>query len=351
MKKIIFTLWAMLICFCAYGQENERLRNHRMPEKIENLFQYAESLGYLKREEYNNTDEIYRKISWISPSFFNNEKRTLMLDSIRSTFMELNNDESKECYMYEAHHDSIDSMSYRLMLDTGQKKKVIAQHPITNKPYHRTLNFDRRSLVFRYTPVPSGPMKGVAYLTYEYRYRDSVVNRPTESINQKEYWKIVKKVLKRNGVKGQSYYVYNDSCLNDHTPDVGDGNLLKHCRIIEQKGYVYEMGTKEQLEKIMQDLLQETWNYLDQHPNVRYYIFPRTINPDLNRDFIRLYADFGKDISNYFYVQVIHYHQLTQYPQPDHFWLMVREIKGDDFLPINWETLKSYKNGKKIYRK
>ncbi len=346
MKKIIIILWAMLISFCAYGQENERLRNHKMPEKIEDLFQYAESLGYPKREEYYNTNEIFIKKSWISPSFFNNEKRTLMLDSIRNTFMELNNDESKECYMYETHHDSIDSMSYRLMLDTGQKKKVVAQNPITKKTYYRTLNFDRRSLVFRHTPERWGSF---AYMAYE--YRDSVVDRPREPINKKEYWEIVKKVLKQHGVKGQPYYVYNDSCLNDHTPDVGDGNLLKHCRIIEQKGYVYEMETKEQLEKIMQDLLQETWNYLDQHPNVRYYIYPRTINPDLNRDFISLYADFGKDISNYFYVQVIHYHQHTQYHQPDHFWLIAREIKGDDFLPRDWETLKSYKNGKKVYHK
>ena len=339
MKKIIIILWAMLICCFAYGQENERLRNHKMPEKIEDLFQYAESLGYPKCEEYYNTNEIFIKKSWISPSFFNNEKRTLMLDSIRNTFMELNNDESKECYMYETHHDSIDSMSYRLMLDTGQKKKVVAQNPITKKAYYRTLNFDRRSLVFRHTPERWGSF---AYMAYE--YRDSVVDRPREPINKKEYWEIVKKVLKQHGVKGQPYYVYNDSCLNDHTPDVGDGNLLKHCRIIEQKGYVYEMETKEQLEKIMQDLLQETWNYLDQHPNVRYYIYPRTINPDLNRDFIRLDSDYDKD-RNYFEVQVIHYHR------PDYFWLIAREIKGDDFLPIDWETLKSYKNGKKVYHK
>lgn len=340
MKKIIIILWAMLICFCAYGQENERLRNHKMPEKIENLFQYAESLGYPKCEEYYNTDKIFIKRSSFSHYFTdNNEKRTLLLDSIRNTFMELNNDESKECYMYETHHDSIDSMSYRLILDTGQKKKVVDQNPITKKTYYRTLNFDRRSLNFRHTPERWGSF---AYMAYE--YRDSVVDRPTEPINKKEYWEIVKKVLKQHGVKGQSYYVYNDSCLNDHTPDVGDGNLLKHCRIIEQKGYVYEMDTKEQLEKIMQDLLQETWNYLDQHPNVRYYIYPRTINPNLNRDFICLYTDYDKD-RNYFEVRVMHHHR------PDEFWLIAREIKGDAFLPEDWEHLKSYKNGKKVYRK
>ena len=341
MKKIIIILWATLISFCAYGQENERLRNHKMPEKIENLFQYAESLGYPMCEEYYNSDELFIKRSETSHYFVHNEnkeKSTLLLDSIRSTFMELNNDESKECYMYEAHHDSIDSMSYRLMLDTGQKKKVVAQHPITGKSYYRTLNFGIRSLNFRYTPERWGHF---AYLAYE--YRDSVMDRPSVPINKKEYWKIVKKVLKRNGVKGQSYYVYNDSSQNDHTPDVGEGNLSKHCRIIEQKGYVYEMGTKEQLEKITQDLLQETWNYLYKHPDVKYHIYPRTLNPDLNGNFILLYIN--KDISNYFYVQVKPYHR------PDHFWLIAREIDGDDFLPDGWETLKSYKNGKKIYRK
>lgn len=343
MKKIIIILWTMLICCFAYGQESERLRNHKMPERIENLFQYAESLGYHMREEYYNTYDFFIRRSSTSHYFRNNkneEKSSLLLDSIRSTFMELNDDESKECYMYEAHHDSIDSMSYRLMLDIGQKKKVVAQNPKTGKPYSRTFNFGIRSLNFRYTPEQQGHF---AHLEYE--YMDSLMDRPSEPINKKEYWKIVKKVLKQNGVKGQSYYVYNDSSLNDHIPDVGDGNLLKNCRIIEQKGYVYEMETKEQLEKITQDLLQETWNYLDQHPDVKFSIdvYPRILNPDLSGSFITLNTGF----SNYFCIQVKHY----PFHQPDHFWVIAREINGDDFLPKDWETLKSYKNGKKVYYK
>lgn len=36
---------------------------------------------------------------------------------------------------------------------------------------------------------------------------------------------------------------------------------------------------------------------------------------------------------------------------PEHFWLVVRETEGDDFLPMDWERLKSYKNGVKVYHK
>lgn len=333
-------VWMLSFTLSIFAQGNKNLRDHQMPASIENLYRYAESLGYKRREDYYNTHDILTKRVSLSPTLRSGEKRTLLLDSIRRTFIELNNNESKECYMYENHYDGIDSMSYNIHLDKGEPlKRVIGKNLQTEEPYYATTEYKIRTLNFRYTPNPWN--WGFAVLNYE--YRDSVLENPLEPLNKKDYWKIVKRVIKRNHVKGQSYYLYNDSTLYDHTKDVENGSLLNECRIIEQKGFVYEIDTKEHLKEIMHDLMQETWDYLDKHPDVRYSIHPETINPDdLNFDFIRIQT--GDSYSD-FSVFVLHFHN------PDQFWLVAREIVGDDFLPMDWERLKSYKNGTKIYHK
>lgn len=340
MKRIIIIVWVLSLTLTIFAQGNKNLRDHQMPARIENLFRYAESLGYKRGEYYYNLHGILTKRVSLSPTLRFGEKRTLLLDSIRHTFAGLINDGVVESYRYETHHDSIDSMSYRIQLDNGKKIKRMLMNPLTGKPYSTTTTEYKMSFLnFRYTPTPWD--RGTAVLIYQ--YTDSVLEKSLEPLNKKEYWKIVKRTIKRNHVKGHSYYLYNDSTLHNHNPDVADGALYPHCRIIEQKGFVYEIDTKEHLEEIMRDLVQETWDYLDKYPDVRYSIYPETLNPGLNRDFISIRT--GDSYYSEFIVFVMHFRN------PEHFWLVVRETEGDDFLPMDWERLKSYKNGVKVYHK
>ena len=177
-----------------------------------------------------------------------------------------------------------------------------------------------------------------------YEYIDSVQSTQSAPLNKKAYWQIVKKVIKRHGLKGRPYYLYNDSTLHNHINDVGMGNLDPTCRIIEQKGYVYQVDTEAHLKETLDDLIEETLTYLDQYPLETYY----TINDTRwSGPGIMLYPSMkGTKSYERFTVDVMHYYR------PELFWLVVRETDGDDFLPRNWEKVKRYKNGKvKYYRK
>ena len=57
MKRIIITVWVLSLTLTIFAQGNKNLRDHQMPARIENLFRYAESLGYKRGEYYYNSQK------------------------------------------------------------------------------------------------------------------------------------------------------------------------------------------------------------------------------------------------------------------------------------------------------
>ena len=343
MKKIIIILGVMLFSLCSLAQGSKNVRNHQMPEKIENFFRYADESWKpaIRYERYDNEGGIPTKTVMFQQTLNNKKAITQALDSIRSMFNNLINDEVMECYMRESHQNGLDTILYKLTLDPIERKRHIVRllKPEKSETIYLESEYSARQFVFQYMPITEN--RGSASLMYE--YKDSALDKPSEPINKKEYWSIVKKVLKGNGVKGRSWYLYNDSTLHNHLPDVTRGSKVARSRIIKQEGYIYEMDTREQYEKIIQDLIQKTWIFLDKHPYATFVIHPTMPGPGTISESIRLRQDDNSYDS--FKVEVYRQHE------PEHFWLFIREIYNDDFWPKECLQLKSYKNGKKVYYK
>ena len=308
MKKVIIILWVILISFCAYGQENERLRNHKMPEKIENLFQYADSLGYGAKVHYIQRET--RKVSISFSHFVRKDKNVaLLLDSVRHTFYALA-DEAHETYFWESHADGKDSLQYTLQLNTGYLK-------------------------FSYKPDG-----GVAYLDYMHPM-DSIKHSITEKIDKKGYWKKLNKILNRKGVSRQKFYIYNDSTHIIPKEDQFVGSSHSQNPNIEHRGIIYTIASKELADKLKQEILQETWSFTDKYPNLMY-----SINPDETRGEIVVFLSAG---GRMYRIQEMLTVALRN--NQDTYQIVVSDFNGDQYRPADLIGLKSYKNGKKVYHK
>ena len=279
MKKIIIILWAMLFSFCTWAQGSERLRDHQIPAKLEGFFKYADSLGYRANVHY-----IQRETRKVSVSFSHfvrkDENVALLLDSARHTFHTLA-DEAQETFFWESHKDGVDSVEYALHLDKGNLK-------------------------FTYKP------SSLVYLDFMYQV-DSIKHPITEKIDKRGYWKMLKEVLKRKGVSKQKFYIYNDSTHIIPREDQFVGGSHSQNPNIEHRGIIYTIASKELADELKQEILQETWSYIDKHPNTMF-----TINPDVTQGEIVVFLS---------------------------------AVNGDQYLPADLTGLKSYKNGKKVYHK
>lgn len=308
MKKTIIILWAMFFSLSAFGQESERLRNYQIPEKIENLFRYAESLGYGATAHY-----IQREASIVSFSFIHfvrkDENAALLLDSIRHTFHAFA-DEAQEAYLWETHTDGKDSIEYTLQLNTGY---------------------------LRFAYKPDG---GVANLDYRHPI-DSIKHSITEKINKEGYWKTLNKILNRKGVSKQKFYIYNDSTHIIPREDQFVGGRHSQNPNIEHRGIIYTIASKELADELKQEILQETWRFTDKHPNLMY-----NINPNVTRGEMVVFLSAEEEtlrIQDMFTVVLRNNRGKYQ--------IVACDFNGDQYLPADLTGLKSYKNGKKVYYK
>lgn len=307
MKKIIIILWAMLFSFCTWAQGSERLRDHQIPAKLEGFFKYADSLGY-----WANVHYIQRETRKVSVSFSHfvrkDENVALLLDSARHTFHTLA-DEAQETFFWESHKDGVDSVEYALHLDKGNLK-------------------------FTYNP------SSLVYLDFMYQV-DSIKHPITEKIDKRGYWKMLKEVLKRKGVSKQKFYIYNDSTHIIPREDQFVGGSHSQNPNIEHRGIIYTIASKELADELKQEILQETWSYIDKHPNTMF-----TINPDVTQGEIVVFL--SAEGQKY---RIQEMFTLALRNNRDTYQIVACDFNGDQYLPADLTGLKSYKNGKKVYHK
>lgn len=313
MKKIIITLCAMLFSLCTWAQENIRLCDYQIPAKLEDLFQYADSLGYGVTVHYSQRET--RKVNF---SFIHSIKRDknaiLFLDSIRHTFYALA-DEAPKTYFWESHINGIDSIEYALKFNNGHLKFVY-------KPYS-TVEI---------------PERGLAYLDFIYPI-DSVKHPITEKIDKKGYWKTLNKILNRKGVSKQKFYVYNDSTHIIPKEDQFVGSRYSQNPNIEHRGIIYTIASKELADELKQEILQETWRFTDEHPDVMY-----NINPNVTQGEFVVFLSADKQTSRIQEMLTVALRDTR-----DTYQIVASDFNGDQYLPADLTGLKSYKNGKKVY--
>ena len=158
-------------------------------------------------------------------------------------------------------------------------------------------------------------------------------------------WKTIKEVFSRDGVVVHAFTISNDSTHN-FSKDVYGGLVTNDPErwSSEQTGLLCMTTSMERANNIVDDIIKATWAHVDQHPHICYgiresnrfgipsYIAGHSlITLDYNRFLIDLYEDTDKKSCT------------------PRYYIMAREIQGSPFFPKDWQTLKSYKNGKYEY--
>lgn len=362
----------MLISCFAYGQESlqERLKSNPV---VDSLFAYARKIGiepvgqYEYDGEYMNTmkfsfgyttypkkpktgEEIYSHSVW-------NANRRQMADSIRQTFMTLS-DVSNEVTMKEIHNDRMDTLVYVATFGDNdcskgdrQLQNTVQYHSPRSWSYHypqvpEAMVFELHPSTAEMKVEETDPVSLSGYMCY-YKIIGGDETLTPKYVDKKSYGKVLNKIFKEKGIKKQHCYVRKDRECQD---------LGKWCIGGVRKGYewstemnatTYQFPSKEMIRDVYKVFCEETWKYIEQHPDMRCEFcyetkmnsFPLLIFSsekelkDKQKETFRIYITPSN--AGHGYTFIILNTKMSEF--------------GTEFLPMEWENLKSWKNGKKVY--
>ena len=378
MKKIIIILGAMLICCFAYGQESlkERLKSNPV---VDSLFTHARTIGiepvekYEYDGEYMNTmrfDFYYKKAAEkpkdgeeIIPESARNANQRQMVDSIRQVFMTLS-DVFNEVYMKEIHNDRMDSLVYVATFGKGDSLKGDGQLQNTvqcHSPSVWSYHYPQvpEAIVFDYHPI-TGEKKveetdpvGLNGQMYYHKIIGGDETLTPKYVDKKSYGKVLNKIFKEMGVKKQHCYVRKD---REFLLDLEKYHWIIGCIradhewSTEMNVTTYQFPSYKMIREAYNVFTEETWKYIEQHPDTRCEFchethmngFPLLIFnserelENKQKETFRIYIT-PSNALNGGYSLIILNTKMSQF--------------GTEFLPEEWETLKSWKNGKKVYNK
>lgn len=377
MKKTIIILGAMLMNFCAYGQESlkEKLKSNPI---VDSIFTHARTIGiepmgkYEYDGEYKNTMCFhfdYNKAAekpkdgeGIYPESVWNANRRQMVDSIRQAFVALS-DVSNEMYMKEIHNDRMDTLVYVAIL--GNNNSLKGNGYIQNTVEYKTAN----SWTYHYPNAPEymvfdyHPLNGVkkaeatdrVNLFGQMSYYKKIGGTETltpKYVDKKSYGKVLNKIFKEKGIKKQHCYVRKDKEFrNVKKWSIGKATNDQEWST-EMKATIYKFPTEKMAWETYKTFSDETWKYIEHHPDMRCefyyenntYFYPQVIFSserelkDKQKERFRVYITC--DMSDAW---------------DDTYYFIILDTKmsefGPEFLPQEWQTLKSWKNGKKVYYK
>ncbi|MBO4674024.1 MAG: hypothetical protein J5616_06720 [Bacteroidaceae bacterium] len=372
MKKLFTCVLLVALCLTAQGQQpNEKLR------QLE---------GYLRQQGYNikhtqsnsrgkegvrHTYQAFIAENTFAPSFVeapSEEVRQMVLskhdsinaqrmkklgqaiDSIRITFALLGK-QASESYMYEYHKEDVDTIKYSLafrqdddtLLATRIKNNVYFSNAreVASFDYQKSYNTNNKgySMLGSYVHWCDEP-NGITY--DEMKPFDIAA---FETLIQPA----LKPVKKLKGVKTYPVYWRHDKGFNDETVN---GNLSHKTTRNSMYGDNSHTGLTTgtyyfipaQYEKEANDLYKQldslTLDYITRHPEQPYeYDFTKRI-PVLNPGDL-LHGVSYEDSDEYF----------LKWTRDDAgFHILLLTSKGELWMPRDWRKLKSYINGKLIYR-
>ena len=205
-------------------------------------------------------------------------------------------------------------------------------------------------LTFKYIPykrenIKEGERVSIGSADLHYQFYPDSIDRKIEQVDMDELMEAVGKAFKKEKVKYHILQVEMDSAYNWRNRD----------EILEYSGYakgeacettirVYDAQPKDKAKELLEEVRQAVWEFIDQHPNCDYYI-------DMQEAFNRRWSspirveNMYKDIREQFLIRITYVEDLDAYS----FFLITS--KGGVAIPTSWENLKSWKNGKKVYRK
>lgn len=371
MKKIIITFIIMLLTLGIHAQTSVELRTYQNP-KIEELLKYAESMGKevsvlytINHKSITFSVNQYTDFSYtmtgdskedarrekMNKEF--NEKRVkeaLLIDSIRNTFMKLG-DEVDGCHMWEYHQDGVDSIDYKMTLGAYSNKREVILDEWTD--IEKKIAWPGREVItFYYKPDAPESIsneyhtnKGFGSFQYQV-YVDSIILN-YEQIDTKEYVKVLGNVMKKNGLIYHKLHVEMDSTYD----------WKKRKEIIDYSGYtkgeqclsdirIYESVPKEKGQEVLKELIDATWGFMDKHPTADLSMMTGHLfkKKGWNSPII-ISNDYKKEGRESCSLQIIYLDDKNEY------CFLIYDVKGSRVLPKDWQTLKSWVNGKAVYEK
>ena len=383
MKRITFALCVTFIALgtVAQGTIQERLKGN---PKIDSLVSEVVALGGNVQVSYDFHGRLHKTVSITcqlmndfhpTPPTGNPQKdaQSHMLDSIRKERCNLSNriynairstckaltDDATESYTWEYHRNGVDSVRYTIALGEYQSGNTL-----------KTWQRDREVLydgapeiiTFRYDPVPGRSQgenagnpwmsKGIAFFNYEYT-PDSVSKDYKDYVpfNKTAYTALLQPILKQKGIATRQFYVYCDTTYafkkvkwnDDDDFVIHDKTLIPLQPKSETRGTVYTMHSRELADSVLSQLIQTTWAFLEDNPDICFRFMPHTTYGlrTMNKLFENL--DFRRVMG--------FYHIYLHCIEDQEFNIVVVEGTGDMIVPMEWLILKSWKNGKVVYDK
>ena len=383
MKRTVFALCAIIVSLyaTAQGTIQQRLQGH---PKIDSLVSEMEALGRSVRVSYYYDGRIHKTIM-IGGGLMKDYQPTpptgdpkqdlqaLKLDSVRQmetlrlkraydamrrTCQQLT-DEAKESYSWEYHRGGVDSVRYTIALgeyvngDTMQTYRRNRDVFYYNAP---------EIITFRYDPVPGSdvsPWRDKGYATFRYEYTpDSVSKMPKERtpFDKETYKRLLQPILKQKGITARQFYVYHDSTYTFEQKDWDNEEFVIRSNTISPRqpksetwGTVYTLGSSAQADTVLSQIKQATWAFLNEHPDMDFSFNPTSeYHSRALEDMFHTFD--SKRVPSSFYIYV-HRSPIPGSTTDSEHHIVIIESKGDMMVPMEWQILKSWKNGKAVYDK
>lgn len=246
-----------------------------------------------------------------------------------------------------------DSIEYIIDLGRSDTKGVEPTDETSEK-----VNF--RHYPYRFpSNIPSTSFTPKVHGTFYYEYTpDSAWSQTHELIDKKELAKLIKPILSQKGIERRSIRISHDAnCTVKPNYRYNENNVSLWCEAkpmdslsyqpcSETKGTVYTMHSREQMQSVLRQLTEVIWVFLDRHPHTYYDFYPGQMVPEdfPSGTYNRYFSMYQETLLHEDYTIYIHNYR-------DEYNLLVLDTKGDLWLPVEWPSMKSWKNGKVILNK
>ena len=379
MKRITFTLCFTFISLCTMAQGTHQKRLQGNP-KIDSLTSEVKALGGNPRVSYYFDGKFHKTVDIIcdlmkdyqpTPPTGNPkmDAQIPLLDSIRKERSDRSNriynairntckaltDEATESYTWEYHRNGVDSVRYTIALGEYQGGDTLKtwQHD-REVQYHGAPEI----ITFRCNPwedKSGGPGAINGYGDFRYVYTPDSVGIEREDrvpFNKKAYTALIQPIMKQKGITTRQFYIYCDSTYtpkdikwrDDDDFAIYEKSLTPLQPKSENRGTVYTMQSKELADSVLSQLIQATWEFLNENSNMTFFRF----HPHTTYGITGMNELFQSDD----YHRVLNFYHIFLHSDGDkEFNIVVVEGTGDMMIPMEWLIMKSWKNGKIVYDK
>ena len=370
MKKYIFTMLLVLLTATAQGQPNQRLRqleeffqqqgisvSHQQKNVIDGSITHqmnaypnlvnlqANSFSEdMSEEEKQRLIHEYDSINALRRQYFDN-----ILDSIRITFATLGKDAS-ENYMYEYHKNGVDTISYSLAFQ-------LENDTLHSSRYNNLVIFDRarEAALFDYHKGYNewfGGTEEVGNYNHYYSIPTGITWNDMQPFDTVAFNSRIQPVLKQlkklKGAKTYPVYWRHDEGFKNDDDFVrlisfqSENSDNKHTGLTTGIHYFIPSQHKDEAEAIYRQLDSLAYDYVNNHPNQFYsYNYTRRF-PYLNIKDIVTGHNFKEDKE---------YYLSSMCDRDGNYHILTLNNKGELWIPRDWQKLKSYINGKRVYIK